>query len=279
MRCTEEQLRQLYLDKGLSSNEIARQLAIPRPTISWELKRFSIPLRHAGAKKGKHYSPATEFQKGIDPWNKGATKQTDPRIMAYSFKVSVANRGRRHTEEWRINTSKRLKGRSYSKARYAYNKEFYENLYYKEGLSLGTIARKIGCDVGTVVYYFKKYGIPRRNRTEAVRRKPTEPERKLSEIMERYNLPFKYVGNGKVIIDKLCPDFINTDGNKQIVELFGDYWHTGAVKRWGQFEGGRIYHYAKFGFETLIIWENELSNESKVARKIKQFARRKVKVS
>lgn len=271
MRCSKQQLKHLYLDEQLSSGEIAYQLAIPRATISWELKRFSIPLRHCGTRNGRHNSPATEFKKGYHyfpegefkkgqraggvGWNKGLTRETCLSIMEGAKK-----------------TSKRLKGRKPTHNKYACSKEFYENLYYKEGLSLGTIARKVGCSTGTVVYYFKKYGIPRRNR--AAQLKPTEPERKLSEIMERYNFPFKYVGNGKVIIDKLCPDFINTDGNKQIVELFGDYWHTGAVKRWDQFEGSRIYHYAKFGFATLIIWESELSNESKVARKIRQFTQR-----
>ncbi|GAI42301.1 unnamed protein product, partial [marine sediment metagenome] len=103
--------------------------------------------------------------------------------------------------------------------------------------------------------------------------KPTAPERKLIKILGEHNLPYRYVGNGAVWFEGYNPDFINTNGVKGIIEVFGDYWHTGAVKNWKQLEGGRINHFAKFGFKTLILWENELENEKAVVKKIKVFTK------
>ena len=269
MRYTKEQLRRLYIEKQLSGTQIAEQLAIPASTIYWALQKFNIPRRRSGPrdginvspetqwKPGQHPSPETQFKRGehlYPNWNKGLTKATDPRLKIHAEKVS-----------------QKLKGGSHQDAKYCFSREFYQNLYRKQGLSLSSIARRLDCGVGTIHYYMKKYNISRRNLVEAVRRKPTEPERRLIEIMERHDLPFKYVGNGKVILGGFCPDFINVNGEKQVIEVFGDYWHTGAVKNWNQLEGGRIHHYAKFGFKTLILWENELTNEEKVIKKIKQL--------
>ena len=156
-------------------------------------------------------------------------------------------------------------------SRHRHSKELYERLYCQERLSCATIARQLGSNPETVRYWLEKYNIPRRNNIQASRIKPTEPELRLTEIIERHDLPFEYVGDGKVILEGLCPDFINVNGEKQVIEVFGDYWHTGAVKNWRQFEGGRIHHYAKFGFKTLILWENELENERAVVKKIKKF--------
>lgn len=266
MRYTEEELRQLYLGQGLSSCQISKQLGIPLATICWALQRFNIPRRNASeARKEKHYSPATEFKKGCAHpppkgtrpkscgWNKGLTKQTDTRILAQAEKVS-----------------QKLKGRSYD-VRYTFSREFYENLYWGEGLSLQAIADKLGCNMSTIFYYFEKYKIPRRKAFEAVRRKPTAPELMLEDIITRNRLPYRYVGNGAVWFEGCNPDFINVDGAKGIIELFGDYWHTTKIKSWRETESGRQYHFAKFGFQTLIVWENELENEKAVVKKIQRF--------
>ncbi|GAG86724.1 unnamed protein product, partial [marine sediment metagenome] len=61
------------------------------------------------------------------------------------------------------------------------------------------------------------------------------------------------------------PDFINIDGKKQIIELFGTYWHN-------VFDIAKVTNiYKQYGFNTLVIWEDELSNENRVVAKIHQF--------
>jgi len=99
---------------------------------------------------------------------------------------------------------------------------------------------------------------------KAIRRKPTTLERKFMEIIEKYNLPYKYVGNGEVWIGRMNPDFINTNGKKVVIEILGDYWHTSE-----EFEE-RKQKFTKYGFECIGIWEHELYelSEEEVLRRI-----------
>lgn len=111
---------------------------------------------------------------------------------------------------------------------------------------------------------------------EGLEIKPNKSENKFIEIIKKYNLPYKYVGDLSVIIGGKNPDFINCNGQKKIIELFGNYWHNPKRKthrkpKWHESEWGRKAVYSQFGYETLIIWDNELKNINKVLEKIKEF--------
>lgn len=103
---------------------------------------------------------------------------------------------------------------------------------------------------------------------------PNRVEKQLSNMLKKL-LPFeyKYVGDGEIILGGKCPDFINVNGQKKIIEMFGDYWHgeekTGRTKK--QEENQRIKHFAKYGYKTLIVWQSELKNMPKLKRKLVQF--------
>jgi len=111
------------------------------------------------------------------------------------------------------------------------------------------------------------------NLLKTLDKRPNRAEQTLIDIIQRNNLPFEYVGDGKVIISGLVPDFINTNGRKELIELFGEYWHTIRATRPTQTEHGRGAIFKKFGYRTLIIWEKELEDESQVVAKIKNFMR------
>jgi len=105
---------------------------------------------------------------------------------------------------------------------------------------------------------------------------PNKTENKLGSILERNRLPFHYVGDGKVTIGGLCPDFIHNDGDKKVVELFGRVFHDPDFTfkdqiRWHQQYWGRMAYYSQFGYECLIIWDDELINEEKVVERIKSW--------
>lgn len=80
---------------------------------------------------------------------------------------------------------------------------------------------------------------------------------------------YKFVGNGKFIIDGFCPDFLNIKGKKQLIEFFGDYWHNKPKVKLRDLD--RLKSYEKFGYKTLIIWEYELQNIALLEDKIKNF--------
>jgi len=52
------------------------------------------------------------------------------------------------------------------------------------------------------------------------RRDKSSLEIKFEDIIKQLNLPYKFVGNGEVIIARKCPDFINSKGEKIAVEVF-----------------------------------------------------------
>jgi very-short-patch-repair endonuclease len=97
---------------------------------------------------------------------------------------------------------------------------------------------------------------------------PNKPEKILISILPK---SFEYVGNGKIMIDRFNPDFIDIK-NKKIIELFGDYWHNLTVYK--ERDKRRLKMYRKQEYKTLIIWEHELENINKVLLKINRFRKR-----
>jgi len=94
---------------------------------------------------------------------------------------------------------------------------------------------------------------------------PTRPEQKVIDICKRFELPFTFVGNGKLIIDGFNPDFVNTNGEKSLIEVFGDYWHNRAD--WKERDERRFRVYSKYGYKTLVLWEHELVSRKGIPAK------------
>ena len=95
---------------------------------------------------------------------------------------------------------------------------------------------------------------------------PNKSEQLLETLLNTL-LPdeFKYVGGGDFELAGKYPDFVNVNGKKQIIELFGDYWHKDENPQ------DRINLFAQYGFETLVIWCSELRNSHQVEDKILGF--------
>lgn len=96
--------------------------------------------------------------------------------------------------------------------------------------------------------------------------KPNKAEVTLLKLLETlFPNQWKYVGDGAFVVGRLNPDFVNINGRKQIIELFGDYWHKPEE------EERRRKVFAEYGFVTLIIWERDLGDVDVVASKITEF--------
>jgi G:T-mismatch repair DNA endonuclease (very short patch repair protein) len=98
--------------------------------------------------------------------------------------------------------------------------------------------------------------------------KPNKPEAILNNLIKNINLNYTY--NDSININGFVPDFIDIK-NKKIIEMFGDYWHNklGAYNK----DRRRKYHYKKYGYKTLVIWEHELKNTDKVKQKLINFTK------
>lgn len=111
--------------------------------------------------------------------------------------------------------------------------------------------------------------------------RPTKAELTLSKLLQRiYPGEFKYNGNSAgVVLGGYVPDFVNVNGKKQIVELFGCYWHCckdcGYVNRENRRRDDkiRLKKLGDLGWKSLIVWEHELKDAGLPA-KIRGFVDR-----
>lgn len=102
--------------------------------------------------------------------------------------------------------------------------------------------------------------------------RPTKPELMMEELLnEFFPNEYKYVGDGDIWISGKNPDFININGQKKIIEVFGDYWHRNDNPQ------DRVDIFTPYGYQTLVIWEEDLYKDiSFVIRKLQRFHERKL---
>jgi G:T-mismatch repair DNA endonuclease (very short patch repair protein) len=111
---------------------------------------------------------------------------------------------------------------------------------------------------------------------KALHIRPNKPERKLGNLLQQL-LPneYKFVGDGSFMIERKCPDFVNVNGKKKIIELFGRVFHNPKKAffeiPYERTEQGRIELFKKYGFDTLIVWDFELDNVSMLSEKLMEF--------
>ena len=95
---------------------------------------------------------------------------------------------------------------------------------------------------------------------------PNQLESKLAEILEDiYPGEFKY-NDGWFVLGGKIPDFVNVNGKKKLIELFGRYWHKPEE------EQERVKLFRKYGWDCLVVWEDELKNVKKLKQKIITFS-------
>ncbi len=100
------------------------------------------------------------------------------------------------------------------------------------------------------------------------RRIPTSLEETFSAIIQKHNLPYRYVGNGAFVIENCNPDFINTNHEKIAIEVYAKFYKQldgRTVKDWKQ---KRNATFKKYGWK-IIYFEASEVNEKKVLEVLK----------
>ena len=254
----EAELRRLYQEKYYSYKDLAKYFGVAQSTIGVNLHRYKIPPRPAVGSRKLHQ----------DDVPSGASSYTvAPFSPEHRAKISQAKKGKSFPQ-----ISAALKGRpSPLKGR-----KLPEEVKRKVSASLKN--------------YFQEHGVTQTAREKISRitrerwsnpdwarkmlkrfnSKPNSLEKKLGQMLDEA-MPgtWKYVGDGQVIIGGKCPDFINVNGKKKLIELYGAYWHDiFDIAR-------RVEFFRQYGFDTLIVWDEELKDESRLKSKIIKFNRRK----
>jgi very-short-patch-repair endonuclease len=103
-----------------------------------------------------------------------------------------------------------------------------------------------------------------------LRNKQNKVEKVLENLLnELFPNEYKFTGDCKFFIEKFNPDFINCNGQKKIIELYGDYWHSKPdyIKR----DKDRLKTYSNYGYKTLIVKDYELKDLEKAKQKLLEF--------
>jgi len=100
------------------------------------------------------------------------------------------------------------------------------------------------------------------------RRIPTSLETKFQDIIDKYKLPYKFVGDGSFMIGRKNPDFININGDKIAIEVYAKYYklrNNETIDGWKK-ERQRIF--AEYGW-SLIFFDAMQVNEKNVLKELK----------
>jgi len=240
-----------YIKNKKSILQIAHELGnCNYVTVYNYLKNYKIKIRPLSESTkgnrngffGKHH---TETQK--EKWSK--TRKGIKLSIKTREAMSKASKGKKKSLEtkkkMKVGALKRWKNNFIEKKRLSnWNKLRWSNLKYKE-----KVLKKM---------------------FETRKIKPNKPEKFLNKLIGKlFPKEYKFVGDGKIWFDHFNPDFININGQKKIIEMYGDYWHNREemIER----DNRRIKTYKKYGYKTLIIWDYELKNLKILKEKIKEF--------
>jgi len=207
---------------------------------------------------GKHHTEKTkqkirEARVGKPGWNKGLTKETDERVRRCAENETGEKNhmfGKHPTEETKQKNREKQLGKTHTDESKQKMREKHlgeKNPFYGKHHTAEELKKMLN-------------------------NRPSGPELYLDFLLQNH-FPDEwwFVGNGDITISGLCPDFIHVNGEKKLIEMFGDYWHTRKNMRYNYTELGRKETFAKQGYMILILWEHELNDEQKVIEKIKKF--------
>ena len=98
--------------------------------------------------------------------------------------------------------------------------------------------------------------------------KPNKLEKQVESTLEKlFPGEWKYNGDFScgITIGGKIPDFVNINGKKAVIEVFGDVWHDKKKSFGKQIPGHRTEFgckavYQKFGYDCVIVWESELKH-------------------
>ena len=260
-RTSEHRLKQSLAQKGRKVSDEARQkqsetrkrLFAEGVLIPWNKGKTGVYSSEtlqkiSEARKGKpthslkHRQEMSQRLKGHPPWN------TKPCSSETRQKLSLANKGKQNTLGHKLTEEHKQK-----------IKVWMEEAWSNPNSNFGT------------PQWIKAV-------LDGMRLRPTKPEKELDSLLtEHFPNQFAYNGDFSqgVILNRMIPDFININGRKCVIEVFGEAFHN-PKEAWKPIaykstEEGRIEAYEEIGFKCLIIWSRELRNPNKVLARLNQF--------
>ena len=215
---------------------------------------------------------------GKSCWNKGLTKESDIRVAKYAKNISISRKGKSLSEKNKMNIKK-----SMQKSEKVQKHIKWLNGVFHKGRKRSIITcQKISNKLKGFKHSEKtKQKIKEARKRQIFTMKPNLIENKIIDLINKHNLPYKYVGNGSFKIENMNPDFINVNSLKVCIEVLGCYWHHCPIhcpdsKTPNFTEEDRKIRLKQYGWKLVSIWEHELKEqnwEQNVLKKIKAIER------
>jgi hypothetical protein len=238
--------------------------------ISETLKEGYKSGKYKPTMKGKHHTDKTRKKmseqrtKEKHPlWGKHHSEETKKKMSLKRIGRFTGKNSSWYGKHLSDETKRKLSIANSGKNSYNYGKHFSSEHRHKQSIS----ALRNWKDEDIAKKRIKSFGL-----------KPNGLELYLDYLLQNY-FPdeWKYVGDGQVVINGLCPDFINVNGKKKIIELFGHFWHEGKLANKGvsehRTEAGKKKVFGEYGYDTLVIWDDELVDESRIIKKVNNFVK------
>lgn len=219
------------------------------------------------ANKGKKASKETreklrQSHLGQVAWNKGLTKDTDLRVKRYGERGSETK-----IEQYKNGMESPLKGRKSPHPAWNKGKTQRDD----PRIVQPWLNRNRGAETKQKISKAlkAKWADPAyaRMMLQAQKVKPNKAESQLFSVVESI-MPGEFALNVRaeiMVLGGRIPDIVNINGRKAVIELYGDYWRKGDDPQ------ERIRHFSQFGWRTLVIWERELKNKTKLKNRLLDF--------
>lgn len=225
-----------------------------REKISLRMRGENNPTKRAEVKR-----KISESLKGKVAWNKNKLWPEDIKIKISIGvkqghtkeglkKIGDANKTRIWTDEAKEKCSRSRKGKCFK-----FTEEHRRNIgltskgrkkTQESKMKTSNTMKQLLQDVEFQEKFFKNRGVL-----------PNKLELKIQDwLNELFPNEWKYIGDFQTFIGGKCPDFMNINGQKKLIEVFGDYWHKNDDPE------QRINHFKEYGFNTLVLWESEINN-------------------
>jgi very-short-patch-repair endonuclease len=255
-----EFLKEHYLELKWSQDKIANVIGINQTSVSKRLRRFGIPCRKDGeGNKGVHKWGGTRKCPWISKSNveKPRTKQHRTVCVVCGKEIHAPNCRKRKCCS--IECRGKLQSQLFKGRKVPWIHKATQTMILNKS---------------SYVLKHNKDADFRKKILKGLIKRPNNTEKYIINIIHKHNLPFKYVGDGELIIGGLNPDFVHIS-DKKVIEVFGRVYHDKSKSyfdvAYNRTEDGRIECFNKFGYKCLVIWDDELTNEERVLYNIKQF--------
>lgn len=258
----QQQIIDLYQCQVQTIDSVAKQLGLRPCTVWYWVRKLGIRRDRAEV-------------------NKLRASKSHPQSIAVRAKISQSHKGLRPGPETRVKLSESHKGKTPSLE----TRQKMSTALKKQSKNPEARAKRAKA---TALAWEDRDSREKRIKSilKALNKRPNKLEQRLIEISEKYKLPYRYSGDGSVIIAGVNPDFINCDGDKKVIEIFGIAFHDPQKTFLAQIslikqEEYRKAIYASLGFDCLVLWDTELDQmpDEQVATTIKKFTKSRHKPS